>query len=61
MVTPQVQALLDSRPAEVGLDAALLSRARDYALTGGGSGQITRHQVPLRDVWQTRPAIPPAS
>lgn len=29
-------------PAEVGLDEALLARARDYALTGGGSGSIIR-------------------
>jgi CubicO group peptidase (beta-lactamase class C family) len=28
--------------AEAGLDATLLARARDYALTGGGSGVITR-------------------
>ncbi len=30
-------------PAEVGLDATLLGQARDYALTGGGSGHIIRH------------------
>ncbi|MAG94790.1 MAG: hypothetical protein CMJ48_13765 [Planctomycetaceae bacterium] len=30
-------------PADVGMDAALLKAARDYALTGGGSGIITRH------------------
>lgn len=30
-------------PAEVGLDAKLLEQARDYALTGEGSGYITRH------------------
>ena len=29
-------------PAEVGLDADRLNEARDYALTGGGSGYITR-------------------
>lgn len=29
-------------PAEVGLDAGRLNEARDYALTGGGSGFITR-------------------
>lgn len=29
-------------PEEAGLDAARLSQARDYALTGGGSGYITR-------------------
>jgi CubicO group peptidase (beta-lactamase class C family) len=29
--------------AEVGLDEAKLEQARDYALTGGGSGYITRH------------------
>jgi CubicO group peptidase (beta-lactamase class C family) len=29
-------------PAEAGLDAAKLNEARDYALTGGGSGCITR-------------------
>src|SRR5690606_30700187 len=33
----------DARPEEVGLDAALLEKARDYALTGDGSGIITRH------------------
>ena len=30
-------------PAEVGLDEAKLKEARDYALTGEGSGYITRH------------------
>ena len=30
-------------PAEVGLDAVKLEQARNYALTGGGSGYITRH------------------
>jgi CubicO group peptidase (beta-lactamase class C family) len=30
-------------PAEVGMAAAHLEKARDYALTGGGSGYITRH------------------
>ena len=30
-------------PAEVGMDAAHLEKARDYALAGGGSGYITRH------------------
>ncbi len=30
-------------PAAMGLDAAKLAQARDYALTGGGSGYITRH------------------
>ena len=30
-------------PAEVGMDEAKLAQARDYALTGGGSGYITRH------------------
>ena len=29
-------------PAEAGLDEAKLHQARDYALTGGGSGYITR-------------------
>ncbi len=29
-------------PAEAGLDAVKLNEARDYALTGGGSGYITR-------------------
>ena len=29
-------------PAEMGLDPTLLEQARDYALTGGGSGYITR-------------------
>lgn len=33
----------DATPAEVGLDAAKLNEARDYALTGGGSGRIIRH------------------
>jgi len=36
-------------PEVVGMDAALLAKARDYALTGDGSGLITRHgQVVLR-------------
>ncbi|KPJ72040.1 MAG: hypothetical protein AMS14_08620 [Planctomycetes bacterium DG_20] len=30
-------------PADVGMDARLLQKARDYALTGSGSGIITRH------------------
>src|SRR5437762_2604795 len=30
------------QPAEVGLDADKLKRARDYALTGEGSGVVTR-------------------
>lgn len=30
-------------PEEVGLDAEWLEQARDYALSGGGSGRITRH------------------
>jgi CubicO group peptidase (beta-lactamase class C family) len=30
-------------PAEVGLDSAKLEAARDYALSTGGSGYITRH------------------
>lgn len=32
-----------ARAADVGMDEAHLVRARDYALTGGGSGYITRH------------------
>ena len=32
----------DATPAEMGLDAGKLEEARDYALTGGGSGIITR-------------------
>lgn len=31
------------KPAEVGMDEAKLAQAREYALTGGGSGYITRH------------------
>jgi len=31
-----------AEPEEVGLDKDLLAKARDYALTGGGSGYITR-------------------
>ncbi len=30
-------------PAEVGMDGTVLKEARDYALTGQGSGYITRH------------------
>jgi CubicO group peptidase (beta-lactamase class C family) len=30
-------------PLQIGMDAGLLDRARDYALTAGGSGIITRH------------------
>jgi CubicO group peptidase (beta-lactamase class C family) len=30
-------------PAEVGMDADTLAKARAYALTGGGSGYVTRH------------------
>ena len=32
-----------AKPSEVGMDDAQLRRARDYALTGGGAGYITRH------------------
>ena len=32
-----------ARPEQVGMDANLLEKARDYALTGDGSGCITRH------------------
>ena len=31
-----------ARPEEVGMDAAILQKARDYALTGGGSGCVIR-------------------
>ena len=30
-------------PEQVGMDAGVLQKARDYALTGGGSGRVTRH------------------
>jgi CubicO group peptidase (beta-lactamase class C family) len=30
-------------PSSVGMDPALLAKARDYALTGGGSGCVIRH------------------
>jgi len=30
-------------PEQVGMDAEVLLKARDYALTGGGSGCVTRH------------------
>jgi len=33
----------DARPADVDMDADRLARARDYALTGGGSGIVVRH------------------
>ncbi len=32
-----------AKPTEVGMDEVKLRAARDYALTGGGSGYITRH------------------
>ena len=32
-----------ARPVEAGMDAAILRKARDYALTGSGSGCIVRH------------------
>jgi CubicO group peptidase (beta-lactamase class C family) len=32
-----------ARPQEVGMDAAMLEKARDYALTGGGAGCIIRY------------------
>jgi len=34
---------LTSAPAEVGIDGTKRAQARDYALTGGGSGCIIRH------------------
>lgn len=36
------QSWMTAEPEEVGLDKAKLIQARDYALTGGGSGYITR-------------------
>jgi hypothetical protein len=33
-------------PEEVGLDFTLLAKARDYALSGAGSGMIVRHGNP---------------
>jgi len=30
-------------PEQVGMDTNILTKARDYALTGGGSGRVTRH------------------
>ena len=39
----------EATPAGMGMDAAKLAKARDYALTGDGSGIITRHgRVVLR-------------
>jgi len=32
-----------AEPAQVGMDAAKVAQASDHALTGGGSGYITRH------------------
>ncbi|MBZ0256378.1 serine hydrolase, partial [bacterium] len=32
-----------AKPSEVGMDEALLNQAKDYALTGQGSGYIIRH------------------
>lgn len=32
-----------ARPEETGMNAAILRKARDYALTGGGSGCVIRH------------------
>lgn len=32
-----------ARPAETGMDAEKLAQAREYALTGGGAGVVTRH------------------
>ena len=32
-----------STPEQVGMDASILQKAHDYALTGGGSGCVTRH------------------
>lgn len=32
-----------AEPAEAAMDSPLLERSRDYALTGGGAGLITRH------------------
>ncbi len=34
---------LKAKPAEVGMDRGRLEKAREYALTGDGSGMITRH------------------
>lgn len=32
-----------ARPEDVGMDAEVLEKAKEYALTGGGSGFVTRH------------------
>ena len=40
-------------PAAVEMDAELLADARDYALTGGGSGFVTRHGKLVMS-WPTR-------
>jgi len=32
-----------AKPEDMGMDAGVLGRARDYALTGGGSGCVVRH------------------
>jgi CubicO group peptidase (beta-lactamase class C family) len=34
---------VNARPSDVGMNEASLTKARDYALTGGGSGYVTRH------------------
>jgi len=34
---------IEAKPEDPGMDAALLRQARDFALTGGGSGRIIRH------------------
>jgi len=33
----------EARPEEMGMNAKVLEKAKDYALTGGGSGFVTRH------------------
>lgn len=34
---------MEAKPEDLGMDAALMRQAREFALTGGGSGRIVRH------------------
>ena len=42
-------------PASVAMDPAALEKARDYALTGGGAGYITRQRVGRRNHYVVDP------
>ncbi len=43
LVWPGPERWQEAKPEEVGIDSRILGKAREYALTGDGSGIVTRH------------------